>query len=153
MLNWNEVSFCKRGKIINFRKKILRVRTKPMCKTQPTCDVWFKSQTVKLVVEGKSSLQYATSITPTDYWQSADCWPTVGCLSVEGSCSLPLHKVLVDLVSWLHKNITTQYLKCSLPTVIFVCSFGEISNLKVKSMKCYKNVHCVQSSVVFPLKS
>lgn len=38
-----------------------------MCKTQPTCDVWFKSQTVKLVVEGKSSLQYATSITPTDY--------------------------------------------------------------------------------------
>lgn len=99
MLNWNEVSFCKRGKIINFRKKILRVRTKPMCKTQPTCDVWFKSQTIKLVVEGKSSLQYATSITPTDYWQSADCWPTVGGLSVEGSCSLPLPKVLVDSVS------------------------------------------------------
>ena len=70
-----------------------------MCKTQPTCDVWFKSQTIKPVVEGKGSLQYATSITPTDYQQSADCWPTVGCLSVEGSCSLQLPKVLVDSVS------------------------------------------------------
>ena len=70
-----------------------------MCKTQPTCDVLFKSQTIKPVVKGKGSLQYATSITPTDYRQSADCWPTVGCLSVEGSCSLPLPKVLVDSVS------------------------------------------------------
>ena len=41
-----------------------------MRKTQPTCDVWFKSQTIKPVVEGKGSLQYAT-----DYQQSADCWP------------------------------------------------------------------------------
>ena len=44
-----------------------------MYKTQPTCDVWFKSPTIKLVVEGKGSLQYATSITPTYYRQSADC--------------------------------------------------------------------------------
>ena len=44
-----------------------------MYKTQPMCDVWFKSQTIKPVVEGKSSLKYATSITPTYYQQSADC--------------------------------------------------------------------------------
>lgn len=48
-----------------------------MYKTQPTCDVWFKSQTIK----------------------PANCWPTVGCLSAEGSCSLQLPKVLVDSVS------------------------------------------------------